>query len=138
MKYYSDLTKKLYDSEEELAQAEEKLELEKKEKEAKIADRKADAEKVKEAIKARVNAEFAAKNARNEAYKNYLEALDKIASQVEEARKAETDAFKVFCEKYPEGFHDTVQIGDVTWKYDYSTTGSSSYLSPFIKLLELF
>ena len=51
MKYYSELTKKVYDTEEQLVEAEHKLALANEEKDKKAAQKKEDAKKVTDAFK---------------------------------------------------------------------------------------
>lgn len=136
--FYSKLLKKPFDSVEELKAAEDEynkahaVELRAKE------ERKAEAEDVKAAITARVEAEIEAKKAKQEAYKIYLEACDKADKSVSEAKAKESEKLTAFCKKHPEGFHDTIQIGNVTYNYDYSTNVVSSYVDPFLRLLSWF
>ena len=131
MKYYSEKLNKMFDTEEELKAAEE-------EKENKVALRKADADVVKKAITARVEAQIAARQAKLDAYKAYLAACDEAEQKVEEAKKEEKIRLSEFCEKHPEGFHDTIKIGDMTYNYNYSTKNHINCLDPFIKLLGWF
>lgn len=135
--YMSDLKElsgKQFDTVEELEAAEAKVN-EKLAKKHELAEiRKADAEAVKKAITERLEAEAAANKAKKEAYKVYLEALDEAAKSVREKKEAENKALKEFCDKHPEGFHDTITVGDVSYKFDYSTN-NVTYTDPFRKLL---
>ena len=123
MKYYSELTKKIYDTEKELIAAEKAI----KEAEAKKAEaaknKKADAAKVEDAFKVR----NAARRAYNEAIvqlkKDYNTALaeakkafeDAVAEAVKVKDIAEDSynkALKEFTDKHPEGYHVTLKDGD--------------------------
>ena len=126
MKYYSEILNKNFDSVEELEAAE-------KEKVEKTAKRKAEADEVKEAVTARVQAQIDARKAKNEAYKVYLQACEEADQKVREATKEERAKLKAFCEKHPEGYHDTIKIGDVTYKYSYN---DNRYVDPFLRLLD--
>lgn len=135
--FYSKLLKKPFDTVAELEAAEEEyraahaLEIKARE------ERKAEADEIKAAIKARLEAELAAKQAKADAYKVYLEACDNADKTVKFARETENKLLTIFCEKHPEGFHDTIQIGDVTYKCNYSLN-TTSYTDPFIRLLNWF
>ncbi len=131
MKYYSESLNKMFDTEEELKAAEE-------EKASKAAIRKKEAEVVHDAIQARVEAQIAAREAKEQAYKIYLEACDEANKKVEEARKVELEKLTEFCSKHSEGYHDTIKIGDVTYNYNYNNRKQVSYLDPYIKLLGWF
>ena len=69
MKYYSELTKQVYDTEEQLTEAEHKLALATEEKDKKLAQKKEDAKKVTDAFK---NAQDIYNNYRT-AFKHYLD-----------------------------------------------------------------
>lgn len=135
--YYSRLLKKPFDTLDELKEAEAEYnrahEAEIKAKEA----RKAEAEEVKAAIKARLEAEVAAKKAKTEAYKAYLAACESAEKAVAEAKKVENAKLTDFCKKHPEGFHDTVTSGDITYTVNYNSN-ESAYVDPFIRLLNWF
>lgn len=96
-------------------------------------ERKSEAEVVKAAITARIQAERKARQARLDAYKVYLQAIDEANAEVEELKKAEAEAIKKFTRKYG-GFHDYITIDDVTYSVDYSVNESD----PFSKLLQSF
>lgn len=135
--YKSKLLNKYFDSYKEMVKSEDEYkqahEVELKAKE----ERKALSESVKEAITHRVEAQISAREAKEKAYKAYLEACDEADKKVKEAKKAEQEKLTEFCKKYPEGFHDTIKIGDVTYKFDYSTN-VTSYVDPLMKLLTWF
>ena len=137
--YKSKLLNKYYDSWDELQAAENEYN---KAHEAELkakAERKAESEKVREAITARVKAQLAAKKAKTEAYRAYCKACDDAEKLVEEKREVEEKELKAFCKKHPDGFHETIKIDDVAYRFDYSTTATdTSYLDPFIKLLSWF
>ena len=133
--YYSKLLKKDFDSVAELKTAE--AEFKKKElKELETKEsRKAEAENVKAKIKARIEAEINAKKAKSEAYKTYLESIDLENEKVEKAVKAEREALSEFCKKHPEGFHDTIKLGDITYYYDYNDR-ATEHLDCFERLVK--
>ena len=74
MKYYSELTKKVYDTEEQLVEAEHKLALVNEEKDKKAAQKKEDAKKVTDAFK---NAQDMYENYHT-AFKVYLDLRNKF------------------------------------------------------------
>ena len=133
--YYSKLLQKPFDSLEELKQAEDKynkahaLELKAKE------ERKQEAESVKSAITARVSAELEAKKTKADAYKEYCKICDEAENKVRKAKEQEKIKLSEFCKKHPEGFHDTIKIGDITYNYNYS---ENNYIDPLIRLLNWF
>ena len=145
MKFYSELTKKLYETQEEVLAAEIAV----KEAEAKKADatkkKKADAEKVELAFKA-LNA--ARRGYREEvasltkAYSEQLAALkkefalnkEKADAILAEAENAYSAALKEFTGKHSEGYHLTLRDGDfeTTISSDRKSTASlDSMLSIF-------
>ena len=135
--YKSKLLNKYFDNYNEMVEAEAAY---KKEHEAELKakeERKALSEAVKEAVTKRVEAQIAAREAKEKAYKAYLEACDEADKKVKEAKKNEQEKLTEFCKKHPEGFHDTIKIGDVTYKFDYSTD-VTSYVDPLMKLLTWF
>jgi len=135
--YKSKLLNKYFDSYKEMVKAEDEykkahaVELKAKE------DRKLEVEAVKKAVTERVQAEVEARKVKTEAYKAYCEACDKADESVRAKKKEEQEKLTEFCKKYPEGFHDTIKIGDVTYKFDYSTN-VTSYVDPLMKLLTWF
>lgn len=134
-KVYSELLNKPFDTVEELEAAEAEVRKVEEEKKAAAETKKTEAEEVKKAIVARVDAEVCAKKAKAEAYKKYLEELDTITKEVEEFKENEAKELKAFCEKYG-GFHETITIGDITYKCDYST--KVNHVDPIKKLLDSF
>ncbi len=132
---YSDLLSKPFDSIEELERAEEEVRKAEEEKQNKLVVKKNEVELVKTAIKNRVEAEHEARKAKAEAYKKYLTELDEIQDKFNKARDEERQCLSEFCKKYPEGFHDTIKIGDITYKYDYSENDEVSFLDPFKSFL---
>lgn len=135
--YYSKLLKKPYDTLAELKEAEHEYnvahakELEEKKK------RKEDAETVKKAVTDRIAAQKKAAADKETAYKAYLKACDAADEELQKAKKAERDALAAFCKDHPEGFHDTINIDDVTYKYDYTAnTHKSSDI--FSRLVDSF
>lgn len=74
MKYYSELTRQVYDTEKQLVEAEHKLALVNEEKDKKVAQKKEDAKKVTDAFK---NAQDIYDNYRT-AFKRYLELRKKF------------------------------------------------------------
>lgn len=136
--YYSKLLKKPFDTLDELKAAEDEYN---KAHEAEIKakeERKIEAEAVKAAIVARINAEEAAKQAKKDAYEAFLKACDAADEKLAQAKKAEHDKLVEFCKKHPEGYHDTIKIGDVTYTCNYNTKGETSYMDPFVRLLNWF
>lgn len=128
MKFYSEVTKKLYDSEEELTAAEE-VATEAAAKKAEVAKaKKADAQKVEDAFKAvnvakrEYNAKVvAARKVYNEAVaaakKTFGEAVADAASIKATAEEAYDQALKEFIDKHPEGYHLTLKDGDNVLTY---------------------
>ena len=123
MKFYSDVTKKLYESEEELKAAEKAVadETAKKAEAAKV--KKADALKVEEAFKANntamreYNAKvLAARKMYNEAVTAAKKAFDEAVTDANEAKdiaeKHYDKMLKDFTDKHPEGYHLTLKDGD--------------------------
>lgn len=141
MKYVSEfkeLENERFDSVEALKEAEEKVEKARDEKKQLAVVRKDAAESVKAVISDRVKVEADARKAKNEAYKKYLAECDEADKRVKEAYDAEQKALNEFCEKYPDGFHDTISIGDVTVRYDYSNKPVVTHYDPFARLFKTF
>lgn len=134
-KVYSDVLGKPFDSVEALEAAEAAVLKEEEEKKKAATIKKTAADVVKVAIVKRVEAEAAARKAKTEAYEKYLKELDAIDAKVADAKTAESEALKTFCEKYG-SFHDTITIGDVTYNCNYET--NVSYVDPIRKLLDSF
>lgn len=135
--YKSKLLNKYFDDYDKLVQEEDAY---KKAHEAELKakeERKLEVEAVKTAVTERVEAEVEARKVKAEAYKAYCEACDKADESVRAKKKVEQEKLTEFCKKHPEGFHDTIKIGDVTYKFDYSTN-VTSYVDPLMKLLTWF
>jgi membrane protein involved in colicin uptake len=123
MKFYSEVTKKLYNSEEELNAAEQEIvEAEAKKAEAAKA-KKEEAKVVEEAFKARNAASIeyntkvmAARKAYNEtlvaAGKAFEEAVADATKVKNAAEEKYNAALKDFTDKHPEGYHMTLKDGD--------------------------
>lgn len=122
MKFYSDLTKKIYDTAEELEAAEAELKKAEEEKANKTAVRKKDASKVEDAFKLRNQARRNYNKQIVKLRKEYGEALAKIKEEfnkgVDEANKIKNEAeeaydaaFKEFTGKYKD-YHLTLRDGD--------------------------
>lgn len=133
--YKSTLLNRYFDDYEALVEAEEAYERENAEKIRQAEERRTEAKAVKDAITARIEAELEAREAKREAYRAYLEACDKADADVNERRKAENGALEAFLKKHPEGFRDTIKVGDVEYKVDYNAT---TYVDPFLRLLRMF
>ncbi len=134
MKYYSDLTDKIYEKEEDLQKAEESYKKVLAEKNKKTEERKLDAKAVDDAIKNRDELVASGRKKKNAAYEEYLvtvndakKKFEKICREVEKANfAAEKDVkekLKNFCEKNPSGYHSTIKYEDgSTRSYSYSMT----------------
>ncbi len=123
MKYYSELTKQLYETEKEAIAAEKKLEAEKAEAAKKASAKKAEANKVEEAFKARnaarreyntkvMDARKAYNTALVEAKKAFNDAVTEATNAKDKAEETYNTALKEFTDKHPEGFHITLKDGD--------------------------
>ena len=123
MKFYSEVTKKLYESEKELKIAEKEVaDADAKKAEAAKA-KKEDAALVEDSFKARNAARreyntkvVAARKAYTEVITNAKKAFDEAvadATKVKDAAEETYDkALKEFTTKHPEGFHITLKDGD--------------------------
>ena len=121
--FYSKVLNKPFDTLEELIAAEEAVLKAKEEQAAEKAARKAEANKVEDAFKARNaarrkhNEEFlAAKKAYNtalvEAKKAFDDAVAKSTAAIDKAEAAYSAALTEFTSKHPEGYHLTLKDGD--------------------------
>ena len=122
MKFYSEVTKKLYESEEELETAEKEVAEEKAKKEQVASEKKADATKVEEAFKASNEAKreynakvLAARKMYNEsvaaAKKTFDEAIADATKVKTNAEEAFDSALKAFTKKHG-SYHMTLKDGD--------------------------
>lgn len=146
--FYSKVLEKVFDSLEELTNAEEAHFAELRAKEDKAATKKADAKKVEDA--------FVALNAERKVYKEDLLALTKQYSEdlialkegFEKARTAIKEhlataeetyatALKTFTEKYPEGYHLTLKDGDFETTIQSKTSTNRDFVKDF-NLFDLF
>lgn len=137
--YKSKLLNKYFDTYQEMLDAENAY---KKEHEAELLakeTRKKDAEEVKKAIQESLDAQKEASKIKREAYEKYLAACDEADKLVQEKERAKKEKLTDFCKKYPEGFHETIKIGDVDYTYNYSERNnlieSHSYSDPFTRLI---
>lgn len=135
--YYSRVLNKPFDTLQELQEAELEVKRQEEAKHTALVAKKEDAGKVKAAITNRIECDIEAKKKAADAYAEYLAKLDQIRADQAEARKAESTALKEFCDKYKEGFHDTITVNDIQYKLDYSTSGIS-YVDPLEKLFKTF
>lgn len=138
--YLSDLKElagKQFETMEALEKEEAKISTAIAEKQKKAESKKADAEKVKKAITARFEAEKAQSKLDAEAYRIYLNTCEKNAANVSAKKQEEKEALKEFCEKHPEerGFHETITIGDISYRYDYNTSSTKRPMSVWDYLL---
>jgi phage-related protein len=123
MKFYSEVTKKLYESEKELIMAEKEVAAAEEKKAETAKAKKADALKVEDAFKANNDAKreynakvLAARKAYNEtvaaAKKAFDEAVNDATKIKENAENIYDAALKEFTSKHPEGYHLTLKDGD--------------------------
>ena len=123
MKYYSDVTKKLYNTEEDLQAAEKLVAEENAKKELASEQKREEANKVEEAFKARNAARreyntkiIEAKKTLNSAITAAKEAYAKVVNDAnttkDQAEEAYDAALKEFTKKHPEGYHMTLKDGD--------------------------
>ena len=122
MKFYSEVTKKLYETEEDLKNAEIEVAAEKAKKEEAALAKKADATKVEEAFKANNDAKreynakiVAARKMYNEtvvaAKKAYEDAVNDATKVKDAAEKVYDEVLKEFTRKH-ESYHMTLRDGD--------------------------
>ena len=147
MKFYSDVTKKLYESEEELKNAEIAVaEAEAKKNEA-AALKKADALKVEEAFKAVNDAKreyntkvIAARKMYNENIAAAKKAFDEAVSDASEAKNTAEELYdkvlKEFIAKHPEGYHLTLKDGDNVVTYSSQSDAALTVMNDYNKLLD--
>lgn len=123
MKFYSEKLKKLFNTEQEVLDAEKALDEENEKKKVAAEQKKAEASKVEEAFKARNAArrEYNEKviSLRKEYHDVVVAAKAKFEEGIAEAAKAKDDsedayneALKEFTNKHPEGYHMTLKDGD--------------------------
>ena len=147
--FYSRLLKEPFDSIEELKEAEEAYYAKQKAKEDKIAQKRADAQKVEDAFKALNAARKTFKDeitALTEEYRDNLnklkELFEKEKAEIQEYLAKHEDAYsaalKEFTEKYPEGFHLTLKDGDFETTISGSTKTSEGSKKPVDAYADLF
>ena len=148
MKFYSEVTKKLYESEEELNAAEKAVADENAKKAEAAKAKKADALKVEEAFKASNNAKreynakvLAARKMYNEAVAAAKKAFDEAVSDANNAKDLAEQHYdkmlKEFTEKHPEGYHLTLKDGDnVVTISNQSTIFNDSFNKEYNNLIE--
>lgn len=123
MKYYSDVTKKLYDTEKELKAAEKIVAEEEAAKLEAAKNKKAEAKVVEDAFKALnaarreynskvMDARKAYNNALVEAKKAFNDMITEATNIKDKAEEVYNTALKEFTNKHPEGFHITLKDGD--------------------------
>lgn len=146
--YKSKLLNKYFDSKDDLVKAEtEYKEAHAKELQAK-EERKAAAEKVDSAIKARDEKYATVRKNKAEAYKQYLSKLEAAKKEYLDVCDAEDKAYaelssaadkalKEFCEKNPGGYHSTIKYDDGSTR-TYSYNYQNSNLPTIPSLSELF
>jgi hypothetical protein len=147
MKFYSDVTKKLYDTEDALIAAEKEVaaEEEKKAKEAKA--KKADAKKVEEAFKVNNDAKrefnakvLAARKMYNESLAAAKKAFDSAVADATNAKEAADEEYdkvlKEFIDKHPEGYHLTLKDGDNVVTYSSQAEQVNSIVNDFNGLID--
>ena len=146
MKFYSDVTKKLYETEEDLRNAEIAVaEAEAKKNEA-AALKKADALKVEEAFKTSNDAKreynakvVAARKMYNEnvaaAKKAFDEAVNDASEVLNTAEEFYDKVLKEFIEKHPEGYHLTLKDGDNVVTLSSQTEVGNTIAKDYDKLL---
>lgn len=147
MKFYSEVTKKLYDSEKELAAAEKAVvDAEAKKVEAAKA-KKADAARVEEAFKANNAAKreyntkvIAARKMYNDtvaaAKKAFDEAVTDAATALNAAEELYDKVLKDFIAKHPEGYHLTLKDGDNVATYSSNVDTMNNPFKDYNNLLD--
>ena len=142
--FYSRILKEPFDSIEELKEAEEAYYAKQKAKEDKVAQKRADAQKVEDTFKALNAARKTFKDEITALTKEYRDNLNKL-KELFEKEKAEiqeylakhedaySTALKEFTDKYPEGFHLTLKDGDFE-----TTINSNTVTKDFSKAIDLF
>ena len=130
--FYSNVLKKPFERLDDLKKAEYVYFEEQKAKEAKVSQKKADAQKVEDAFKALNAARKTYKEELTQLTKEYADALENLKKAFELGKKDIHDALveaednyskvlKEFTSKYPEGYHLTLKDGD----FETTISGSS-------------
>lgn len=147
--YYSKTLKQVFDSVEELKQAEAAYFAELKAKEDKAAAKKADAVRVEEAFKALNTARRAYKENLATLTKEYSEAMAElkktydfgkadIQAKLAAAEDVYAKALKSFTEKYPEGYHLTLKDGDFETTISSQITTTDNKKDAEVKVANIF
>ena len=147
MKFYSEVTKKLYETEEDLKNAEIEVAAEKAKKEEAAAVKKADALKVEEAFKANNAAKreyntkiVAARKMYNETIAAAKKAFDEAVSDAATAKNSAEELYdkvlKDFIAKHPEGYHLTLKDGDNVVTLSSQADTMATVMSDYNKLLD--
>lgn len=147
MKFYSEVTKKLYESEEELKIAEKEV-ADAEAKRAEVAKaKKADAAKVEEAFKAANDAKreyntkvIAARKMYNDtvaaAKKAFDDAVTDAATVLNTAEEVYDKVLKDFIAKHPEGYHLTLKDGDNVATYSSNVESMTNLFKDYNNLLD--
>lgn len=146
--YYSKILKEPFDTKEALKEAEEAYFEKQKAKEAAVAQKKADAQKVEDAFKALNAARKEYKEKLTQLTAEYAESLDNLKKAYELGKKditnmlaeAEADfsaAHKEFTDKY-ENYHMTLKDGDFETTFSKQTSGDAKTSVDFSKLADIF
>ena len=149
MKFYSEVTKKLYETEEDLKIAEKEVADENAKKAEAAQAKKADAQRVEEAFKASNEAKreynakvVAARKMYNEtvaaAKKSFDEAISDAANLKNSAEESYDKVLKDFIAKHPEGYHLTLKDGDNVVTLSSQTDSFSTIMKDYNNLLDFF
>ena len=147
--FYSRVLKEPFDSIEELKEAEEAYYAKQKAKEDKIAQKRADAQKVEDAFKALNAARKTFKEELTTLTEEYRDNLNKLKELFEKEKaeihedlavheEAYSAALKEFTDKYPEGFHLTLKDGDFETTLSRTTSNSEGAKKPADTYADLF
>lgn len=147
MKFYSEVTKKLYETEEDLKTAEKAVADEKAKKEEAALAKKTDAKKVEDAFKVRNDAKreyntkvVAARKMYNEtiaaAKKTFDDAVTDAATTLNTAEEVYDKILKDFIAKHPEGYHLTLKDGDNVVTYSSAVDNVNTIIKDYNDLLD--
>ena len=147
MKFYSEVTKKLYETEEDLKIAEKAVADEKAKKEEAALAKKTDAKKVEDAFKVRNDAKreyntkvIAARKMYNDTIANAKKAFDDAvtdaATTLNTAEEVYDKVLKDFIAKHPEGYHLTLKDGDNVVTYSSAVDNANTIIKDYNDLLD--
>jgi phage-related protein len=147
MKFYSEVTKKLYDSQEDLTAAEKEVADANAKKAEAAKAKKADALKVEEAFKAVNDAKreynakvIAARKMYNDTVATAKKAFDEAVSDATNAKNSAEELYdkvlKEFIAKHPEGYHLTLKDGDNVVTYSSQADAVATVMNDYNKLLD--